>query len=80
MKLTFHFQLSQLPDQLITESDVYVLRYAGDLKICKTPPPPTGSYISPKPVCHTKREWDEIEVQKRDQKIPDRPRGGFIPN
>ena len=80
MKLTIHIQLAPLPKPPITEADIYALKEIGDLIVCKTPPPALGSNITPKSVCRTKREWDAMTKQGRDQNIPDRPRGPFLPN
>lgn len=66
MKLTVHFQLSALPKAAITEADVYALKDIGDMMVCKRPSPPLGSFVAPKPVCHTKREWDAANGQSRD--------------
>ena len=80
MKLTVHFGLAPVPRPAITASDVYAAKDAGDLIVCKRQNPPVGSFIAPEPICRTKREWDEIEKQKKNQNIPDRPHGPFWQN
>jgi TonB family protein len=78
MKLAIHFQLTTLPEKPFTDSDVYALKDAGDMMVCKRQDPPLGSYVVPKPLCHTQREWDEIAKQKKDQNIPERPHSPFV--
>lgn len=55
-----------------TSSDAYL-----DHVSCKTFPPPTGTMLGSRKVCHTEREWREI--QKDSQQRLDRmqvPRAG----
>lgn len=80
MTLTVHFQLTPVPRPTITASDVYAAKDSGDLIVCKRQDPPVGSLIAPKPVCRTSREWDQIQRQKKDQNIPDRPHSPFFQN
>jgi len=80
MKLTIHYQLTPLPYPPFTETDVYALREIDELIVCKTPAPTLGSNITPKSVCRTKREWDAINRLKKDQNIPERHNGPFVPN
>lgn len=69
MKLTVHFQLTPLPSPAVSESDIYALKTIDDMIICKQPPPPLGSYVAPKTVCATKREWDAAKGRHGDQSI-----------
>lgn len=80
MKLTVHYQLTALPKTPITEADIYAVKDPGELIVCRRVDPPLGSYVAPKPECHTQREWEAIAKQKRDQRIPERHNGPFIPN
>lgn len=70
LKLTVHFQLTALPEKPITEADIYALKDVGDLIFCKKQAPPVGSLLAPKPICHTKREWDALNKQRRDSDMP----------
>jgi len=67
MKLTVHFQLTPLPNPAITENDVYALADIEDLIVCRTPAPATGSMMTPKAVCQTKRQWDALADQSKRQ-------------
>jgi hypothetical protein len=35
--------------------------------VCVRPAPPTGSFIMPKPECHTRAEWRQIREAKDNQ-------------
>ena len=72
VKLTVHFQLTPLPRPAITETEVYALADIGDLIVCRALAPPSGSNISPDPVCRTKREWDDLADRSKhnDATVP----------